>query len=110
MSSTEKNKAKNKALQLSKEILSGEVGLLLGIRKLLPNLFVLGLDNHPDFIIFKGIDSQEDHLPVGPERVYWNKEALAKKDLEVAEAEKFHRDLTFKACESLSQYLQQLDV
>lgn len=110
MSSTEKIRAKNAALLLAKQILTSEVGLLLGIRKILPNLYALGIEHHPDFIILVGIDSQHDHLPTGPERTYWNEDALAEKDVKIKEAEHVHRENAMKACEALIVYLEALEV
>jgi hypothetical protein len=110
MSSRDKINARNDSLKLAQQILAGEIGLLLGVRRLLPNLFFLGLDNHPDFIVFKGIDSQEDHLPVGPECKNWDKDALMKKDPEINEAETFHRENVFEGCRALIVYLPTIEL
>lgn len=56
------------ALKVSREILSGEVGIVYGSIQL-NNLFNQHLNEEEyiesDFKIFKGIDSAVDHLPIG---------------------------------------------
>lgn len=62
---------------------------------------VCGDELEPDFLLFVGIDSETDHLPLGAARDYWAKAALAAKDLEIEEAEAFYRESTLVACRRL---------
>lgn len=36
-----------------------------------------------DWDLFVGIDSEADHLPLNENRKHWNREALARKDVEI---------------------------
>ena len=58
-------------------------------------------DSDPDFSVFVGVDSQTDHLPVDGERNNWGEEALKRKDIEIAEAEAFHKDSVMIGCKKL---------
>jgi hypothetical protein len=50
---------------------------------------------------FVVIDSETDHLPMGDVRQRWAPDVLARKDVEIQEAEAFYRDCAFAACERL---------
>ena len=94
--------ARDRMLALAGAILRGEVGVLLGAARMLEFRYGAGLDEwDDDMITFVGIESQEDHLPVGHVRQLWSAEALARVDPEIAMAEAFHRPAAFAACESL---------
>ena len=88
-------------IKLCHNILDGRVGVLEGSRKMGRWRFSVGPENDSDFITFVGIDSETDHLPLGKSREGWNAEALAKKDLEIAECEEFFRERAFKAARNL---------
>jgi len=90
-------------VDLARAMLRGEIGILAGARRMLVYRFGAGLDeSDDDMLTFVAIESQEDHLPVDPsERAHWNAEALARNDVEIAEAEAFHRPAALAACESL---------
>ena len=47
---------------------------------------------------FTAIVSETTHLPIGPERAYWEPSALARKDAELAEAEAWAREDGLAAC------------
>jgi len=80
-------------VDLARAMLRGETGILAGARRMLAHRSGAGLDDlDADLLAFVAIDSQEDHLPVDPnERARWDAGALARKDVEIAEAEAFHR-------------------
>ena len=79
-------------------VISGETGIILGCRRLQAYRFDLASEHDVDFMLFVGVDSQTDHLPVDEERQNWSSEALVRKDLEIAEAEKDFRDDVLSAC------------
>lgn len=54
-----------------------------------------------DLLGMAGIESETDHLPLGPVRQYWEPEALRRKDAELAECETFFRDSAVKMCRAL---------
>lgn len=87
---------------VAEAMLRGEVGVLEGAQRMVAFGWGAGLDaNDPDLLTLVGIQSQEDHLPIGSVRQYWSPEALARMDEEIAEAETVHRSAALEACESI---------
>jgi outer membrane biogenesis lipoprotein LolB len=76
---------------LAWRIIEGQVGVIEGSRQMLKFQFWLHAGDDEDFRVFRGVDSETDHLPVGRVREHWNAEALKKKDEEIAEVEDFYR-------------------
>lgn len=52
-------------------------------------------------LTFTGIDSETDDLPIGGVRKEWNREALQRKDQEIAAAEQLYRDNAIEAATEL---------
>ena len=92
-----------KIVSTARAILSGEVGIIAGSRELWSLSYQTGYDRDEDFITFAGIDSETDHLPVDAERENWDKEALKRKDIEIAEYEEFHKDHALRACKRIME-------
>lgn len=89
-------------LVLANDILEGKVTLIEGSRKI--DGIVTFLDefrDDSDFQIFKVVDSETDHLPVGSVRKEWSREALVKKDKDIEEVETFYRGKVLSACHSI---------
>jgi hypothetical protein len=61
----------------------------------------LGLRGDEEFIDFVGVDSVADGYPLGDDRRHWNREALATKDAEFAEFERFYRPYVERACRAV---------
>lgn len=59
-----------------------------------------------DLNLFRAIDSETDHLPVGHVRDRWQKEALAKRGEELAKVESFYSDA---AADSYRALLERYD-
>jgi len=89
------------ALEIAEAVLVGRVGVIEGAR----SLSCLGhaLAGTPDSFLetFSYVDSDTDHLAVGDERVNWAPEALARQDIEIANADLAHREIVLAACRSL---------
>ncbi len=103
----EAERCRQQVVQLAKAMLRGEVGVLQGCRMMLAYRFCTGLDEFDeDLLTFVGVESQEDHLPIGPERQFWNPAALERVDGEIKEAERVHRPAVMLACESLIRRLE----
>ena len=51
--------------------------------------------------IFVAIDSETDHLPIGPERLNWDADSLRARDSEIAEYEVAFREDVLAACKKL---------
>lgn len=58
-------------------------------------------DFEEDFMLFVGIASETDHLPVGEARKLYSPEALRKADAEIASVDKLYRGQVEPACEQL---------
>jgi hypothetical protein len=73
-----------RARQIAKKVLAGEYDPLLACREIA--MMKDDLAAVPDDVMtgFRAIDSEVDGLPLGPERAYWDKEALREKDLSAA--------------------------
>jgi hypothetical protein len=85
----------------AQSILSGELGVVAGARQLCGLGHQVGAGHDPDFIVFIGIDSESDHLPIGEVRQRWNPDALLAKDAGLADYETRVRERAFAACRSL---------
>jgi hypothetical protein len=59
------------------------------------------LDNDPDLLLFTGIDSETDALPMGADRIHWAHEALEKLKPEIEAAEKWAQELGRPTCQRL---------
>ncbi len=57
----------------------------------------LRLEADTDFTIFQALDSDSDHLPVGPVRHSWSREALESKDREIEVIEARYRSQIFES-------------
>ena len=99
---------KIRVLSLAKQLLAGQLGVIAAARALAP----LRHDAEPELsemlLVFTGIDSETDNLPVGEVRQHWRAEALEGKDREITEAEELYRDSAMKAATSLVRLLEVL--
>ena len=91
-----------KVVETAKGIISGEIGVIEGSRKLSSLRFdVTDVDHDPDFIPFVAIDSESDHIPLGSVRDRWSETGIAKMDLERKETEDHYRKWAIEASEKL---------
>ena len=89
----EYDQARISTLAILASLTTGKIGLLLAARKLAVLRFrLIGDKLDDDWRIFAAIDSETDHLPTGKERVHWQAEALAEKDIEIKESELFYHE------------------
>ena len=84
-------------------ILDGSIGIIEGARQLSALAYDVVDDWRvdPDFVVFGGLDSHTDHLPIGKAREYWDSVALAVKDREVQRIEADARPKIEQACHNL---------
>lgn len=83
-------------------MLTGRLSFLVGSRKLAALRHEAGISvDDADFMIFVGIDSETDELPLGAVRVHWDVEALARLQPEMDEAEQWAAKVGADACASL---------
>ena len=91
-------------VRVAHRILDGSVGVIAGAREMTQVRFRShSNDRDENFLVFVGIDSETDHLPVGEVRKHWSAEALAQKDIEIKEAEDFFRERAYTAARALIQ-------
>ncbi|MBK9926785.1 MAG: hypothetical protein IPP66_16045 [Anaerolineales bacterium] len=91
----------NQVVDVCEAILCGETSVLLGARTLSRLHYELFKQIDDDFVLFIGIDSETDNLPIGDERKYWNEKVLVEKDKEIAEYEARVGHEVFDACQKL---------
>jgi len=89
------------ALRTAQAIRDGELGVLEGSMTLaaLAHEVVPDWRSDPDFVVFGGLASKTDHLPIGPARKNWSAEALARADAEVEAIAAVSRAQVREACE-----------
>jgi hypothetical protein len=92
---------RGKIVAICEAVLAEKIGIIAASR----TLSALGLEllngHDEDFIMFDGVDTETDHLPVDIERKNWSAEALKRKDAEIAEAEAFYKNNVIAACRKL---------
>lgn len=95
-------KEQRKAIVLTaRRILDGSTGIVAGARELTRLRFPSRAETDKDILVFVGIDSESDHLPLGEVRQHWNTDALKTKDDELQCYEARVRDRAFAACQNL---------
>ena len=67
------------------------MGLIEMARELCKFAFWLRCQDDADFVFFRAVESETDHLPVGRFREGWAADSLALKDEEVRKVEEFYR-------------------
>ena len=89
------------ALEIAEAVLVERVGIVEGARSLsrLGDALAGTLDSVLE--VFSAVDSDTDHLAIGDERVNWAPEALARHDVELANADLAHREIVLAACRTL---------
>jgi hypothetical protein len=90
----------------AKAVRDGALGIILGCREIAQLARVLDFQSEPAVEPFIAVDSETDHLPVGPERTHWSAEALKEKDAEIAEYEIESREQMSTAADNLVRWLE----
>lgn len=89
------------ACAIARKFLEGNRPLVETCRSIQAPLETLGLCTDTMFVTFVGIDSEADVFPIGAERQHWNRDVLAKKDVEFARFEQFYRRHVEIACRNV---------
>ena len=89
---------KQQIVDICRAAVRGEIGVIDASRKLRNLQYQLFESIDHDFLCFIAIESETDHLPVGNERQYWNKEVLIEKDKEIAAYESDVKQKFLDAC------------
>jgi len=99
-----RRKLERQVSALATSMLEGRVPILPNAQRMSRLLFKLGLrDDDRAKAAFSAIVSKTAHLPIGRERQFWAPSALARKDVEIAEAEVWARELALEACREIVQ-------
>jgi len=88
-------------VRVARHILDGSIGIVAGARKITRLRFPSRADKDNEILVFVGIDSESDHLPIGDVRQHWSADALKAKDAELQAYEARVRERAFRACQSL---------
>jgi hypothetical protein len=93
----------NKIIANAKDILTNQVGISLGVRKMNKILASLNASQHlnVDLSVFQEFEKKIDGCPVGSERLLWDREALKKKDMIVDKVIRIYRDKIIDKCYEL---------
>jgi len=89
-------------VRVARRIVDGSIGIIAGAREMSRLHFRShSKEKDEEFLVFVGIDSETDHLPVGEVRRHWSAEALVRKDAEIKKAEDFLRGRALTAARAL---------
>ena len=90
----------NKLIANAKDILTNQVGISLGVRKM--NKIIAAMDSLSslkiDLSVFQEFEKKIDGCPVGSERLLWEREDLKKKDIIVDKVIRIYRDRIIDKC------------
>jgi hypothetical protein len=90
----------NKLIANAKDILTNQVGISLGVRKM--NKLLSELENprihNIDLSVFQELEKKVDGCPVGSERLLWGRDELKKKDIIVDKVIRIYRDKIIDKC------------
>ena len=87
---------------VAQSILDGRIGIIEGARQIISLRHESGIEEpDPDLLLFVVIESETDCLPLGPVRTHWAADALAKKDVEIAETAAFYHSRVIEVCQRL---------
>lgn len=93
---------RRQVVETAQSMLDGQLSFLIGSRRLAAlrhEVDVAGSD--ADFLIFVGIASETDDLPLGEVRQYWSAQALARLKPEIQSTEAWAASVGTEACTSL---------
>lgn len=93
--------------EIAKAILAGDLGIIAGIRQLIPFRDEIELtEAAEDFQVLIGIDSETDHLPIGDQRLNWAEAALRKKEEDIMQAETHAAKEVLSVCQRIIAKLE----
>lgn len=89
-------------LQTARAVLDDRIGILEAVQTLSSHRSSeSNLVSADDYNLFRAIESETDHLPVGAVRQHWHPDSLIGKDAEIARYEELSRNLVRAACERI---------
>ena len=101
---------RRRVVATARAMLDGKLSFIEGARELSRLRHHVGeLERDPDILVFTGIDSQTDALPLGETRKLWAPDALAKLQPEIDRAEKRAEAMGRPRCEALLRRFDNLE-
>lgn len=83
------------------DLIEGRIGVIVCAREMSKLAFWLREQNDPNFMTFRGIDSESDTLSAGPGREFWSASALRDEDQKIRTAENAWRAVAVEAARAL---------
>jgi hypothetical protein len=88
--------------ETARAMLDGRISFIEGARMILSLRSEARLsDFDPDIMVFMGINSETDTLPLGPVRGLWRNDALDRLQPEIDRAERWAKELGAPSCHAL---------
>lgn len=98
------NKLYQKLISIANAILEEKIGIIEASRELAGYNYEMK-DKNGQLNIFRSIDSDTDHFPMGELRKLWDQQSLVRVDLEIKNYEEDVRDEVREACKKLIKEL-----
>jgi hypothetical protein len=93
---------RKRASEVATGMIDGSIHYLEGVIELSSLRFEVGLpENDDDFLIFSGVASEIDHLPIGQVRQHWSLEALKRYEPEIQQSIDWAKKASLKNCKSI---------
>jgi len=93
---------RKKVASVAEGMLNGTINYLEGAIELSLLRFEVNTpEDDKDFLVFSGIASDIDHLPIGAQRKNWSNEALDRHEPEIQEATNWAKEISLTQCKSL---------
>ena len=91
-----------KVVNIASDVIEGKRSILLAAQQITQLRFEIDLnEDNEDLLVFVAIDSECDSLPIGPDKEYWDKDSLKKKEKEIKETEEWALSIGTNACNNL---------
>jgi len=97
--------AREEILRIAGAMLSGEIDLIVGSRKICELRYVIGEPDNPVFNPIIGFESETDDYPLGPIRARFSKDYLQKLDQEIRAYVERARPGVLVACKRIIESL-----
>ncbi len=95
-------KKRNEAAAVARGMLEGSIHYLEGAIQLSSLRFEIEVaEDDKDFLVFSGVSSETDHLPLGSARDHWSKDALERHEPEIQQTIKWAKEISLSECKSI---------
>ena len=90
----------------ARDMLAGTLSYIEGSRKIAAARFAARLEDDADLLLFVGIASETEALPIGAERVHWQAAALEALEPRIRESEAWALGIGERHCRDLVERLR----